>query len=118
MDNEKFESFGEWLEYELELRGWSQAILSRRTGLTSAAVSLLARDQTQPKAETCLAIAEALGIPPEVVMSHAGLLPPAKGDEDLATNEVLHIMRQLPPAEGREILEYARMRYRRWRITP
>ena len=68
-------NFSGWLQEELKKRGMSQADLSRKSGLSTAAVSRIMGGSRGVGAEACTAIARALKLPPETVFRQAGLLP-------------------------------------------
>jgi transcriptional regulator with XRE-family HTH domain len=69
------EQFVNWLQEELDDRGWSQAELARRSKMTTATISHIFTGERRPGPETCTGIATALKYPPEVVFRKAGLLP-------------------------------------------
>lgn len=69
--------FISWLNDVLLERGWSNAELARRMGLTRGAISMTLNGVTAVTWEFCFLVAKALGIPPEEVFRKAGLLPPA-----------------------------------------
>lgn len=69
-------SFGEWIQAELNSRGWDQAELARRSKISDAHISRLVTGGRKPGQEATKAIARALRLPPEEVMRQAGILPP------------------------------------------
>lgn len=69
-------SFGEWVQAELNSRGWDQAELARRSHISDAHISRLVSGGRRPGQESAKAIARALRLPPEDVMRQAGILPP------------------------------------------
>lgn len=80
------DAFGIWLDSELQRRGWSQAELARRTGVTGAFVHALVRGKRGASLQTCVALARGLGFAPGDVAVKAGLLPgEALPDPDMAT---------------------------------
>jgi transcriptional regulator with XRE-family HTH domain len=107
-------NFITWLTDEIVSRGWSNSELARRAGISPAAISMVMSGQNRPGNEFCLGIARALGIPPEDIFRKAGLLPDLPyGPLDQMTLQELHdLMRNLTPRDRRDVLEYARMRYR------
>lgn len=52
-----------WVKTERERRGWSQAELARRAGLSQPAIALLERSTRQPRPETVEGVARAFGLP-------------------------------------------------------
>lgn len=69
-------AFGDWLQRELSNRGWDQAELSRRSGISSAQISRIVTGGRRPGKDSIDGIARALRLPPEDVMRQAGILPP------------------------------------------
>lgn len=69
------EKFSEWLQQELSCRKWDQAELTRYGGVTASQVSRIIAGQRKPGAAACRAFAKVLGLPPEDIFRHAGLLP-------------------------------------------
>jgi transcriptional regulator with XRE-family HTH domain len=108
--------FGEWLQEELEKRGWTQAELARRAKLTRGGISSLISGRNHPTAQTCVALARALDLPAETVLKVADLLPelPAPA-EDPTLGELMDLMKRMTEEERREVLEYAFWRFRRKR---
>jgi transcriptional regulator with XRE-family HTH domain len=79
-----FMIFSEWVLQELGSRGWSQSDLARASGLTRGTISNLLNEVASPNPQTCIQIAKAFELPPEVVLRKAGILPPrTKIDEDV-----------------------------------
>lgn len=69
-------SFGDWIQAELNIRGWDQAELARRSKISDAHISRLVTGGRKPGQEAAKAIARALRLSPEDVMRQAGILPP------------------------------------------
>lgn len=95
--------FANWLMREIEERGWTNAELARRAGISAPNVSMVISGQKGIGWEFCLGIARALGYPPEDVLRRAGLLPPIPArvqDEQ----EMLGIWRMLSDVQRRTIL--------------
>ena len=68
------EEFSNWLIAELERRDWSQADLSKRSGLHRAIISKIVLGSSSPMPETLEAIARGFGMPSVIVFQKAGLL--------------------------------------------
>lgn len=106
--------FQEWLQEELKKRGWAQVELSRRTGLTRAAISSLVSGRNNPSASSCVAIAKAFDLPAETVLKAADLLPETPAEmEDPTLGELIDLMKRMTPEQREEILDYALWRFRR-----
>lgn len=107
-------NFSSWLELELTARNWKPADLAARANVAQATISNILNNNREVGHRTALAIAKALNVPPDYVYRQAGILPDTAGPErDPSFQEILDIMRNLPPEERREILDYALYRYRR-----
>ncbi len=70
--------FAAWLTGEVARRGWSLRELGRRSGLSGAVISEVARGKQCPGLRFCVQVAGAFGLPPESVLRRAGLLPPCR----------------------------------------
>lgn len=105
-DMESAEKFSKWLVEAHESRGWSQAELARRAGVSRTSISDAISCKHPAGFELCAGIAHALKLPPETVFRIAGLLPP-EVEESAAEKEVLHLLRLLPEEKQKQLLEYA-----------
>jgi transcriptional regulator with XRE-family HTH domain len=99
--------FPEWLQAEMNKRGWSQGELARRAGVSRPAISNILSESRQPQAATCEAIARALGLPAEDVFRRAGILPP-EPNSDPITELGTHLLRELPAEERERFVEQMR----------
>lgn len=97
------DSFAEWLQRGMDVRGWSQAELARRSGVTRGAINGVMTGARGPGAELCNAIAHAFGLPPETVFRAAGLLPPASA-VTVDKQEVDYKYDQLTPEDRATVL--------------
>lgn len=105
------QKFNDWLNDELKERGWSQADLVRKTGISSAQLSRISTGLRSPGVDTCRAIARALGYSAPHVLRIAGLIDDEKDRTDnLDTAE--HLFLELSPADQLEAIEYMRMKIR------
>jgi len=100
----EMDTFSGWLLQELENRGWNQAELHRKSGLSKTIISDVISDKVTPGYEFCIAIGKALHIPPEIVMRLAGLLPqvPAKTEQH---EKLLYTFEQLNAKDQQTILD-------------
>ena len=69
-------AFGDWVLHELNNRGWDQAELARRSGISDAHISRIVTGGRNPGADSVQRIARALRLPAEEAFRRAGLLPP------------------------------------------
>ncbi len=67
--------FSEWLQAEINKRGWSQSDLARSADLNRAVINKLLNGKSHPQPATLIAISRALRIPIEITYRAAGLLP-------------------------------------------
>ncbi len=86
--------FTEWLQTEMDKRGWSQSDCARACELNRAVINKLLNRKCRPQPATLMAIARGFKIPLETVYRAAGLLPP-NNDGDETTLEVIHIFQSL-----------------------
>lgn len=73
----KSEFFTNWLQDEIDNRGWNKSTLARATGLSRQTISNVLSKRRAPGQEFCNAIAAAFGCDPAIVFQKAGLLPNA-----------------------------------------
>ena len=71
--------FNNWILSQLKDRGWSQADLARKSGLTRGGVSNYINGRI-PDENALRKIAKAFKLPAEVVFRAAGVLPPTTDD--------------------------------------
>jgi len=74
-------TFIDWLETELQARGWSRAKLARQAKISDSTLSHICKGVRAPGADVCSAIAGAMGISERIVFEAAGLLQPDTGEE-------------------------------------
>jgi transcriptional regulator with XRE-family HTH domain len=86
--------FSEWLQSELDRRGWSQSDCARSANLNRAVINKLLNGKSKPQPSTLAAIARAFKIPIETIYRAAGLLPP-NTDHDDSTRELMHILKSI-----------------------
>lgn len=89
--------FSEWLITKLKELNWSQADLSRATGLTTGAVSNYVNGRI-PDEAALKKIAKAFKLPPDLVFEKAGILPPKNEDTQLE-RAILSLVKNLPVAD-------------------
>jgi transcriptional regulator with XRE-family HTH domain len=90
------EVFSNWLQKELAKRDWSQADLSKRSGLHRAIISKVLLGSSMPTPETLESIARGLGMSPETVYRAAGLLP-SQPEADEMVEKLNYKITQLTP---------------------
>jgi transcriptional regulator with XRE-family HTH domain len=92
--------FAEWLQSEIDKRGWSQSDCARACELNRAVINKLLNGKSSPQPVTLIAIARGFKIPPETAYRAAGLLPP-NTDSDETTRELIHIFQSLQSPQRR-----------------
>lgn len=92
--------FSEWLQAEMDKRGWSQSDLARAADLNRAVINKLLNGKSHPQPTTLEAISKALRIPLETIYRAAGLLPPS-ADYDDVTQEAVHIFKSIQNTQRR-----------------
>lgn len=104
--------FRDWLEKEMEQRGWTAAELAKRTGINPGTLSRILgkKEPRQVGVDSARKIALGLGEAPEKVFILAGLLPPPPGEDDPLVDEIAQLVKQLPEAERKEVLDFTRFK--------
>jgi hypothetical protein len=99
--------FAEWLQKELNKRGWIQTDLIKQVKkagyqLSSGHLSRIMTGHREANAEVCIRIAHGFGLSNEEVFRARGWLPATKSDIDPRTERVARRVSALP-AQSREI---------------
>lgn len=100
-------AFREFIQDQMDARGWNQAELSRRSGLSSQLVSKLLNDERDrlsgmPRIETVEGLARAFGTAPDAVAKQAALAYGVAGAQpddhvqarELSNEELVHELTQ------------------------
>jgi len=86
--------FSEWLQAEIDKRGWSQSDLARSADLNRAVINKLLNGKSHAQPATLEAISRALKIPIEITYRAAGLLP-SNSENDDALEEAIHVLKSI-----------------------
>lgn len=86
--------FSEWLQAEMDKRGWSQSDLARSAELNRAVINKLLNGKSHPQPTTLEAISRALRIPIEITYRAAGLLP-NNTDNDETIEEAIYVLKNI-----------------------
>ena len=86
--------FTEWLQNEMDKRGWSQSECARASELNRAVINKLLNGKCKPQPVTLIAIARGFKIPVETAYRAAGLLPSSNHDDE-ATRELIHLFKSI-----------------------
>ena len=100
------DNFAEWLQSELDHRGWSQSELARRGNISQSAISSTLTGRSRPGEKVCLAIARAFNMAPAEVLSRAGIETPQR--ESAKTRLLSHYAELLDPETLDHILAIVR----------
>ena len=92
--------FSEWLQAEMNKRGWSQSDLARAADLNRAVINKLLNGKSHPQPATLEAISRALKLPIETTYRAAGLLP-ANSDNDDTLEEAIYVFKNIRSAQRR-----------------
>jgi transcriptional regulator with XRE-family HTH domain len=92
--------FAQWLQSEMDKRGWSQSDCARAADLNRAVINKLLNGRCRPQPATLMAIARAFKIPVETAYRAAGLLPP-NPESDQVTAELLYIFNRIQSPQRR-----------------
>ena len=90
--------FSEWLQAEMNKRGWSQSDLARAADLNRAVINKLLNGKSHPQPATLEAISRALKIPIEITYRAAGLLP-VNSDHDDIVEEAIYVLKNIHSAQ-------------------
>lgn len=90
--------FSEWLQNEMNKRGWSQSDLARAADLNRAVINKLLNGKSHPQPATLEAISRALKIPIEITYRAAGLLP-VSTDNDDTIEEAIYVLKNIHSAQ-------------------
>ena len=108
-------NFSQWLQAELNTRGWRPIDLSKRSKIDSGLLSRLLSDERKPGLDTCKAIAYAFGMRDAEVLRIAGLIDDVPNDdvvrlaeEDTTIAESYRIMKSMNRVERYQALQYLR----------
>ena len=86
--------FSEWLQTEMNKRGWTQSDLARSADLNRAVINKLLNGKSHAQPATLEAISRAFRIPIEITYRAAGLLP-INPDNDETIEEAIHVLKSI-----------------------
>jgi transcriptional regulator with XRE-family HTH domain len=92
--------FTEWLQVEIDKRGWSQSDCARASDLNRAVINKLLNGKCTPQPATLMALARGFKIPVETAYRAAGLLPPSIDGSD-AIQELIFLFNSLQSPQRR-----------------
>jgi len=105
-------TFGQWLAKQREERGWAQSELARRSGVHRQTINKIENSGTLPNVESFIALAGALGKSPIELFRAAGLMPSGTKDQ-IAIEDWMFLLNQLPASDQEELRKIALMKIER-----
>jgi len=98
-------AFAEWLDVEIAKHNWTRAELSRRSGISQSALSLIYSGQRKPGPDICEALARTLDLPAIIVYRQAGMMQ--RVPESTALDELMaYRLAELTPEQTREVMQF------------
>lgn len=99
-----------WLQAQLQAKGWSLRELGRRANLSHSYLSKIMNDEMEPGAKFYMGVARAFDLDAAAIerLDREGIDPgdlAAFDDEGLGA-EIIRLVQALPPEEKREVLRY------------
>jgi transcriptional regulator with XRE-family HTH domain len=94
------ETFAQWIDRELDQRGWSRNEAARRGGISDSMFSKVINGYANPGIDFCRGVGRAFGMPLEDVLRLAGILP-IKSARTNDHGPVYHIANNLSEREAR-----------------
>ncbi len=98
--------FGDWINSELNKKGWKQADLVRR-GVDSGYLSKVINGTRPPGLNFLIQLSDALNVRREVVFQAAGVLE-RNPKEDYLTQEAEYLLSQLPDDKKQQAVNFIR----------
>ena len=104
-----------WIEHEINTRGWSIRELARRSELAPTTISDVLGNRARAGLQFCNGIARAFKVPPERVFREAGLLPAViiGQDDEQKKKELDDYWKYLTTGERDTLTTMARALYER-----
>ena len=118
MQQQMEESFGQYLRRRIDEMDTNVRQTALAMGVQPPTVSNWVNDKRRPSPESCILIADALGLDVDEVLDKAGHRPRMRADVDPSRVEIHKIVDLLPEPELDMVREYARWRLRESGSTP
>ena len=100
------DNFANWLQNELDKRGWNQAELARKSGAKTASISRVMTGTRNIGPDLAISIALALGLPADIVYEKAGLLPKNNKSHRIQDNIIAYKTQELSEAQADEVIQF------------
>ena len=101
--------FLDWINENLQKRGWTRADLARRTKISQSAYSMIFSGQREPGNDVLSALAKVFDLDLENVFRIAGILPAPK-EWSPTQAEWDDVFDRLSPQDQEELLQIARLK--------
>lgn len=95
------EAFSQWVDKELDRRGWSRNEAARRGGISDSMFSKVINGYANPGLDFCRGVSRAFGMPLEDVFRRAGILPTSLNDHRPTYNIGNNLSERMARAFGR-----------------
>ena len=99
--------FSRWLQGELDKRDWRQSNLAKKGRINNGLLSQIMNGLRKPGPGTLIKIADAFGIPREVVFGKFGYLPEPTNEQERILEQIQFNARGLSLGQLRELDHYA-----------
>lgn len=103
-------TLNDWLQGQLQEKGWSLRELSRRSDLSDSYISNIMSGKREPGAKFYMGVAKAFDLDAAAIerLDREGIDPGnlAAFDEAGLSAEIIRLVQALPPEEKREVLRY------------
>ncbi len=113
MSSSVYMDFSDWLLQEMNKHNWSQADLSRASGVDRQVISnYINRRRTNPDPDVLAALAKGLNLSPITIYRKAGLLPDTDSKE-IRFDDWKDILEKISSEDEAELRQIAEMKIRR-----
>ena len=101
--------FTQWLNTELNQRGWSRSEAARRGGISASMFDKVINGRANPGLEFCKGVARAFEMPLEDVLRLASILPPL--DDSPETEQLLRHISHIADEDKAVLLHIAQLMF-------
>jgi transcriptional regulator with XRE-family HTH domain len=95
----------EWIDKQLNTRGWSIRELGRQTGIPPGDLSEMLNSKRQPSFRFFIEVSKIFGVSVDFLLQLGGMLPHREGE--LTFTELYELGKRFSPQERKELLDYA-----------
>jgi transcriptional regulator with XRE-family HTH domain len=105
------ESFEQWLNKQLNDRGWSQSEAARRSGISASMFSQVISGVANPGIDFLDGVARAFGITRREVYARAGRIEPEPSSDTPSAKDLLTYFSTLMPEHQQSVIQHAKALY-------